>query len=59
LITDVFTSRPLFCTIHHLINFALVRVENAQSCPRCLTKDISATDGLLSVESECVAVAVG
>ena len=55
LITDVFRSRPLLCTIHHLINFALVRVENAQSCPRCLTKDIRVSgpsggraDGLLS-----------
>jgi hypothetical protein len=57
LITDVFTSRPLLCTIHHLINFALVRVENAQSCPRCLTKDIRVSgpsggeaDGLLSAD---------
>ena len=28
LITDVFRSRPLLCTIHHLINFTLVSVEN-------------------------------
>jgi hypothetical protein len=40
LITDVFRSRPPLCTIHHLINFALVRAENAQSFLRCLTMDI-------------------
>ena len=28
LITDVFRSRPLLCTIHHLINFTLASVEN-------------------------------
>src|SRR6266404_8473 len=28
LITDVFRSRPLLCTIHRLINFTLVSVEN-------------------------------
>jgi putative ABC transport system substrate-binding protein len=38
LITDVFRSRPLLCTIHHLINFALVRVENAPVVPAVLDK---------------------
>src|SRR5215467_9549024 len=28
LITDVFRSRPLLCTIHHLINFTPVSVES-------------------------------
>ena len=28
LITDVFRSRPLLCTIHHLINFTLASVKN-------------------------------
>jgi hypothetical protein len=35
-----FTSRPLLCTIHHLINFARCARRTSQSCPRCLTKDI-------------------
>jgi hypothetical protein len=30
----------LLCTIHHLINFTLARVENVPVCPQCLTKDI-------------------
>jgi len=33
LITDVFRSRPLLCTIHHLINFTLVSVENVPKVP--------------------------
>src|SRR6266481_7824560 len=32
-------SRPLLCTIHHLINFTLAW-RTFQSCSRCLTKDI-------------------
>jgi hypothetical protein len=32
------TSRPLLCTIHHLINFALVRAENASVVPAVLDK---------------------
>jgi hypothetical protein len=28
LITDVFRSRPLLCTIHHLLNFTLATVES-------------------------------
>jgi hypothetical protein len=38
LITDVFRSRPLLCTIHHLINFTLVSVENVPVVPAVLDK---------------------
>ena len=40
LITDVFRPRPLFCTIHNLINFTLRAWRTSQLCPQCLTKDI-------------------
>jgi hypothetical protein len=38
LITDVFRSGPLLCTIHHLINFTLARVENVPVVPAVLDK---------------------
>jgi Uracil phosphoribosyltransferase len=38
LITDVFRSRPFLCTIHHLINFTLARVENVPVVPAVLDK---------------------
>jgi hypothetical protein len=38
LITDVFRSRPLLCTIHHLINFTLASVENVPVVPAVLDK---------------------
>src|SRR6266436_3911582 len=38
LITDVFRSRPLLCTIHRLINFTLVSVENVPVVPAVLDK---------------------
>src|SRR5262252_10664306 len=67
LITDVFRPRPLFCTIHNLINFTLRAWRTSQLCPQCLTKDIrEIADDLLQrpcrrsrVESRCDAVAVG
>jgi hypothetical protein len=37
-ITDVFRSRPLLCTIHHLINFTLASVENVPVVPAVLDK---------------------
>ena len=36
LITDVFRSCPPLCTIHHLINFTLARVENVPVVPAVL-----------------------
>jgi hypothetical protein len=36
LITDVFGSRSLLCTIHHLINFTLAGVENVPVVPAVL-----------------------
>ena len=38
LITDVFRSCPPLCTIHHLINFTLARVENVPVVPAVLDK---------------------
>jgi hypothetical protein len=38
LITDVFRSRPLLCTIHHLINSTLASVENVPVVPAVLDK---------------------
>jgi len=38
LITDVFRSRPLLCTIHRLINFTLASVENVPVVPAVLDK---------------------
>jgi hypothetical protein len=38
LITDVFRSRSLLCTIHHLINFTLAGVENVPVVPAVLDK---------------------
>jgi hypothetical protein len=38
LITDVFRSCPLLCTIYHLINFTLARVENVPVVPAVLDK---------------------
>ena len=38
LITDVFRSCPLLCTIHHSINFTLARVENVPAVPAVLDK---------------------
>jgi len=38
LITDVFRSRPLLCTIHRPINFTLARVENVPVVPAVLDK---------------------
>jgi hypothetical protein len=38
LITDVFRSRPLLCTIHHPSNCTLARVENVAVVPAVLDK---------------------
>jgi hypothetical protein len=38
LITDVFRSCPLLCTIHHLINFTLASVEKVPAVPAGLDK---------------------
>jgi hypothetical protein len=38
MITDVFRFRPLLCTIYHLINFTLARVENVPVVPAVLDK---------------------
>jgi hypothetical protein len=38
LITDVFRSRPLLCTIHRLINFTLASVEKVPAMPAELDK---------------------
>src|SRR5215472_17069268 len=38
LITDVFGFRPLLCTIHHLSNCTLARVENVAVVPAVLDK---------------------
>jgi hypothetical protein len=38
LITDVFRSCPLLCTIHRLINFTLASVEKVPAVPAVLDK---------------------
>jgi hypothetical protein len=41
LITDVFRSRPLLCTIYHSSNCTLARVQNVAVVPAVLTACVS------------------
>jgi hypothetical protein len=56
LITDVFRSRPLLCTIHHLINSTLASVENVPVVPAVLDKGHQSkpmyTDRMFSLVSD-------
>jgi Protein of unknown function (DUF2924) len=48
LITDVFRSRSLLCTIHHLINFTPAGVENVPVVPAVLDKGHQRETGRLA-----------